>query len=132
MEQQLIKKALLMLCVISIFTGAMPIAVAEVNRTNQTNQTNITETPVVVATTISSVTVKEAKFRVGPTVKLRPVNDLINKSSYGLIELYMDNPYLNVVKLNVDVCISVPAGIQVYGKGFGEAGAAGTVYGTFI
>jgi hypothetical protein len=75
--------------------------------------------------------VKEAKFRVGPTVKLRPLNDVINKSADGLIELYMDNPSLNDVVLNVDARISVPSGIHVYGQGFGEAGAAGTVYGTF-
>lgn len=122
------------LCVLSIFTSAIPIATAE---GNQTNQTNATVTPVVTATanpteTVASPTiVKEAKFRVGPTVKIRPVNDLINKSADGLIELYMDNPSLNDVTLNVDARISVPAGIHVYGQGFGEAGAAGTVYGTF-
>jgi hypothetical protein len=44
---------------------------------------------------------------------------------------YIDNPSLNDVTLNVDARISVPAGIHVYGEGFGQAGAAGTVYGTF-
>jgi len=116
---------------------------------NQTNQTNITATPTATVTatvtptptpavttltatpTVSPTAVTEKKFRVGPTVKLRPLNDVINKSSDGLIELYMDNPSLNDVTLNVDARISVPSGIHVYGQGFGEAGAAGTVYGTF-
>lgn len=74
---------------------------------------------------------KEGKFRVGPTVRIRPLNDVINKSADGLVELYMDNPSLNDVTLNVDMRVSVPSGIHVYGQGFGDAGAAGTVYGKF-
>jgi hypothetical protein len=68
---------------------------------------------------------------VGPTVVLRPVNDVITENEDGLVELYIDNPSLNDVTLNVDARISVPSGIHVYGEGFGQAGAAGTVYGTF-
>ncbi len=131
--EQSIKRALLMLCVLSIFTVAIPIAIAEENQTNATGTITATATPAPTVTdpTASPTVVKEAKFRVGPTVKLRPVNDVINKSSDGLVELYMDNPSLNDVTLNVDARISVPTGIHVYGQGFGEAGAAGTVYGTF-
>jgi hypothetical protein len=43
----------------------------------------------------------------------------------------MNNPSLNDVTLNLDVRISVPSSIHVYGSGFSEVGAAGTVYGTF-
>ena len=75
--------------------------------------------------------VAEQKFRVGPTVVLRPVNDVITENQDGLVELYIDNPSLNDVTLNVDARISVPSSIHVYGQGFGQAGAAGTVYGTF-
>jgi len=35
------------------------------------------------------------------------------------------------VTFNVDARINVPSGIHVYGEGFGQAGVAGTVYGTF-
>lgn len=77
------------------------------------------------------VPLAEQKFRVGPTVVLRPVNDVITENEDGLIELYIDNPSLNDVTLNVDARISVPSGIHVYGQGFGQTGAAGTVYGTF-
>lgn len=73
----------------------------------------------------------EGKFRVGPVVKLRPVNDVIDSGEDGLIEMYMDNPTINEVNLSVDVRVSVPAGIHVNGEGFGQAAAAGTVYGLF-
>lgn len=43
----------------------------------------------------------------------------------------MDTPSLNDVTFNVDARISVPSGIHVYGEGFGQAGVAGTIYGTF-
>jgi hypothetical protein len=121
--------------IISSITAS--IAMAQTNNTTATatatatltatpTPTQTTQVPTTVATTVG---VK--KFRVGPTVKIRPLNDEINKSTDGLIELYMDNPSLNDVDLNVDARISVPSGIHVYGQGFGEAGAAGTVYGTF-
>ena len=97
-----------------------------------TETVTVIPTSTLIATTATpQATETAAKFRVGPTVKIRPVNDEINKSTDGLIELYMDNPSLNDVTLNVDARISVPSGIHVYGQGFGEAGAAGTVYGTF-
>lgn len=73
----------------------------------------------------------EKKFRVGPTVRIRPLNDEITKNQDGLVELYFDNPSLNDVTLTVDARISVPSGIHVYGQGFGEAAAAGMVYGKF-
>jgi hypothetical protein len=81
--------------------------------------------------TAEKTSVAKQKFRVGPTVILRPVNDVITKGEDGLVELYIDNPTLNDVTLNVDARISVPSGIQVYGQGFGQGDAAGTVYGTF-
>ena len=84
-------------------------------------------------TTIPSQTTeaKEKKFRVGPTVRIRPLNDEINKNQDGMVELYFDNPSLNDVPLTVDARISVPSGIHVYGQGFGSAAAAGMVYGIF-
>lgn len=91
---------------------------------NETCLTNVTETE-------ATVPVAEQKFRVGPTVTLRPVNDVITENEDGIVELYIDNPSLNDVTLNVDARISVPAGIHVYGQGFAQTGAAGTVYGIF-
>lgn len=94
------------------------------------NQTPVA-TAIVTGTVVSEGPGPRREFRVGPTVKIRPLNDIINKSADGLIELYMDNPSLNDATLTVDARISVPAGIHVYGQGFGEAAAAGTVYGVF-
>ncbi|MDD2613637.1 MAG: PGF-CTERM sorting domain-containing protein [Methanosarcina sp.] len=91
---------------------------------NETCPVNLTEIE-------TGIPVAEQKFRVGPTVVLRPVNDVITKNEDGLVELYIDNPSLNDVTLNVDARISVPAGIHVYGQGFAQTGAAGTVYGIF-
>lgn len=92
-----------------------------ISQNESINQTEpATETPVA-----------EQKFRVGPTVVLRPVNDVITKDEDGLVELYVDNPSLNDVTLNVDARISVPSGIHVYGQDFAQTGAAGTAYGTF-
>lgn len=125
--EKIIKRTFMMLCILGIIAAGLPAAVAQTNVTGSPTAT-LTVTPNV---TTAPAVVKEAKFRVGPTVRLRPLNDMINKSADGLIELYMDNPSLNDVTLNVDARISVPSGIHVYGQGFGEAGAAGTVYGTF-
>ncbi len=94
---------------------------------------NATTTPTVVATTVTATptTTATGKFRVGPSVTLRPVTDVIEANQDGIVELFMDNPSLNDVTLNVDAQISVPSGIHVYGQSFGQAAGAGVVSGTF-
>lgn len=71
------------------------------------------------------------KFRVGPEVRLRPVNDVIEAQQDGIVELFMRNPSLNDVTLHVDASVSVPSGIHVYGEGFAQSVGAGTAAGTF-
>ncbi len=124
-------KKLTIVCILCLCLAVMP-AIAQENNTT-VNETNATVTPTIEPTVIETPAPAptEAKFRVGPTVTLRPVNDVINKSQDGLIELYMNNPSLNDVTLTADVQISVPSGIHVYGEGFGYGGAAGTVAGKF-
>lgn len=95
-----------------------------------------TPTPTVVATTAPATPAvttapKEAKFRVGPTVVLRPVTSVIERNQDGIVELYMDNSALNDVTLTVEARIEVPSGLHVYGQGFGSASAAGVVMGSF-
>lgn len=91
-----------------------------------------TATPTVAATTAApTAAATPAKFRVGPTVRLRPVTDVIERTQDGIVEIYMDNPSLNDVTLKVEARVSVPSGIHLYGQSFGQAGAAGTVMGTF-
>jgi len=122
-------KRLVAIGIVFLCIAVMP-AVAQENDT-AANVTNATVTPTTEPTTAPTAEPTEAKFRVGPTVTLRPVNDVINKSQDGLVELYMNNPSVNDVTLTADVQISVPSGIHVYGAGFGSGGAAGTVAGTF-
>lgn len=137
----MIKRLFIMLVILSICTTT--IAMAGDSGDNVTDAVTATETttPVVtdaranvtvtqVPTTVAT-TIGEGKFRVGPTVRIRPLNDVISQDQDGLVELYMDNPSLNDVILSVDARISVPSGIHVYGQSFGEAGAAGMVYGKF-
>lgn len=131
--RSLIGKMLSILLILSVIGTMVPVALADTNGT-ATPAATATVTVTAMTTTVTATITPEptqGKFRVGPTVRLRPVNDVINKSADGLIELYMDNPSLNDVTLNVDARIEVPSGIHVYGEGFGQAAAAGTVYGTF-
>ncbi|MFZ3060734.1 MAG: PGF-CTERM sorting domain-containing protein [Candidatus Methanoperedens sp.] len=95
---------------------------------------NVTTVPTTVATTVAVTATAiptTGKFRVGPSVTLRPVTDVIESNQDGIVELFMNNPSLNDVTLNVDARISVPSGIHVYGQSFGEAAGAGVVAGTF-
>lgn len=106
---------------------------------NETTPVATTAAPTVTATTavpttaVPTVTavVTPGKFRVGPSVTLRPVTEVIEANSDGIVELFMNNPSLNDVTLNVDARISVPSGIHVYGESFGQGAGAGVVAGTF-
>jgi len=124
-------KQFVVIGIIFLYLAVIP-AFAQENNTI-TNATNATATPMVEATIIETATSAptDAKFRIAPTITLRPVNDVIDKSQDGLVELYINNPSLNDVTLTADVQISVPSGIHVYGEGFGYGGAAGTVAGKF-
>ncbi|MGP8323540.1 MAG: hypothetical protein ACT6FG_06060 [Methanosarcinaceae archaeon] len=122
-------KKLIAVCILCMCLAIMP-AIAQENDT-AVNDTENVATPTIETTAVSTIEPTEAKFRVPPTVALRPLNDVINKSQDGLVELYMNNPSVNDVTLTADVQISVPSGIHVYGEGFGYGGAAGTVAGKF-
>jgi len=124
-------KKLIAVCILCLCLAVMP-AIAQENDA-AANVTNVTVTPTIEPTVAETATPvpTEAKFRVAPTVALRPVSDVINKSQDGLVELYMNNPSLNDVTLTADVQVSVPSGIHVYGEGFGYGAAAGTVAGKF-
>jgi len=97
---------------------------------------NATESMIVTATAIAmniatvfptGTTLVEPRFRVGPTVTLHPVNGVVDKSQDGLVELYMDTPFLDDVTFNVDARINIPSGIHMYGEGFVQAGVTGIV-----
>jgi hypothetical protein len=126
--KQTIKETLLMLCVISVIAAGIPAAIAQTNVTGSPTAT-LTVSPNV--TTPAPTEVKEGKFRVGPSVTLRPVIDVIETNQDGIVELFMNNPSLNDVTLTVDAQVSVPSGIHVYGESFGQGAGAGVVAGTF-
>ncbi len=128
--EQIIKKTFLMLCVLSIIAAGIPAAIAETNVTGTPTAT-LTATPNATTPPPATTTPSEGKFRVGPSVTLRPVTDVIETNQDGVVELFMNNPSLNDVTLNVDARISVPSGIHVYGESFGQGAGAGVVAGTF-
>jgi hypothetical protein len=130
--KQTLKKTLLMLCVLSIIASVIPAALAETNVTGSPTST-LTVTPAVTTPVVTTppVAATQGKFRVGPSVTLRPVTDVIETNQDGIVELFMNNPSLNDVTLNVDARVSVPSGIHVYGESFGQGAGAGVVAGTF-
>ena len=89
-----------------------------------------TAIPTPTPTPQSFPTVAEA-FRVGPTVRLRPVNDTIKQNDDGLVEVLFRNPALNDAAMVVDLSVSIPSGFHIYGEGFATDTAAGTSSATF-
>ncbi len=122
-----------LLIFVILSSGVSPALSQNETATPTPNQT--TAAPTVTATTPATPAVTPvptvAKFRVGPTVRLRPVTDVIKRNQDGIIEVYVDNPSLNDVKLTIEARISVPSGFHVYGQQFGMSGGAGTVTGIF-
>jgi hypothetical protein len=113
-------------------TTAAPTVTATTTAPTAATPAQTTAAPTVVATTAApTAAATPAKFRVGPSVTLRPVTDVIEANQDGIAELFMNNPSLNDVTLNVDARVSVPSGIHVYGESFGQAAGAGVVAGTF-
>ncbi len=106
---------------------------------NETTPVETTTAPTVTATTAAPTTaaptataaVTQGKFRVGPSITLRPVTEVIETNQDGIVELFMTNPSLNDVTLTVDAQVKVPSGIHVYGESFGQGSGAGVVAGTF-
>ena len=70
-------------------------------------------------------------FRVGPTVRLRPVNDVIDQDNDGIVEIIFRNPNLNESAMVVDLTVSLASGLHVYGEGFATDSAAGTASGNY-
>lgn len=80
-------------------------------------------TPTPISPTLSSL---QGAFRIGPTVSLRPVNDVISWNQDGLVEVLFRNPMLNEIAMEVELSVSVPSGFHLYGQGLAADVAAGT------
>lgn len=91
-----------------------------------------TATSVPVAVSAAPAQRNNRGFRENPTTRLRPVQDEITADQDGIIEVFMVNPSVNDVPLSVDIVITVPSGVHVYGDGFACAGTgAGACAGSF-
>ena len=124
---KIVRKLIKIISVFLMVIISISIASAQENSTeNATESPTVTEAPTPIETAV-----QEAKFRVGPTVRLRPLNSEIEKDKDGIVELFMNNPSLNDISLEVDMSISVPSGIYIYGEDGGMSGGAGTVVGHF-
>lgn len=133
-EVRLILVVLLVLCayISPLESSFLPSAqAAEDAHSNivENTQDNILNRPVVMQSTVG---ITEEKFRVGPTIRIRPLNDVVNRSADGIIEIYLENPGINDISLTTEVRITVPSGIDIYGQGFGDAQAAGVLYAKMV
>ncbi len=93
-----------------------------------TNTMTPTNTPGPTPTPPESI---QEAFRQGPTVRLRPVNDVIDQNKDGIVEVLFRNPALNETVMVVDLTVSVPAGIHIYGEGYAQSTAAGAASNTY-
>lgn len=89
-------KAIILLFLIGSLILMMPIVMAQ-----STNTTNTT-----------------VKFRTDPIIVLKPLGNVINKTTDIFVELYMDNPYTNDAILNVVLDVDTPSGIHIYAQEF--------------
>ena len=119
--------------------AATPESTAEPTATPEPEATPVpTALPTPMPTPVPSPTavpptfpnVNEA-FRIGPTVRLRPVNDLINAEQDGLVEVLFRNPQLNDAIMVVDLTVFIPSGFHIYGQGMSTDAAAGAASGTY-
>jgi hypothetical protein len=91
-----------------------------------------TATSVPVAVSAAPAQQGNKGFRENPMVRLRPVNTEITTDQDGIIEAVMFNPSVNDVPLSVDIVLTVPSNVHVYGDGFACAGSgAGACTGSF-
>ena len=70
-------------------------------------------------------------FREGPTVRLRPLEDVVSCGQDGLVEAFFRNPASNDSPMVVDVNISVPSNIFMSSTEGALSGTGGTISGTF-
>jgi len=77
------------------------------------------------------VETQEQAFSIGPTVTFQSFNSEINTIQNGTVELFLKNPSLNNVTLEVDMNVSVPSDVHIYSEDGSMSGEVGTVNGHF-
>ena len=124
----LITAALIAALLLIFWVSSSPAYASGPSQGNQPTDTPVPPTATPIPPTPSSI---QQAFRVGPTVRLRPVNDVIDRDQDGIVELLFRNPNLNETDMVVDMSITVPSGFHLYGEGFATDTAAGTASGLF-
>ena len=74
---------------------------------------------------------KEAKMRVGTTVRLQASKTVITKNDNALIDIFWDNSSLNEKTLIIEVLVQVPTGLYLHSEVGAMACSAGTCKGLF-
>jgi hypothetical protein len=97
----------------------------------QTANNTTTTTATATTETAETTTTTDGKFRVGPDVRLRPVEDDITNRQPGLMEMFISNPAVNGKTVTVSATISVPAGVHMTGESLATGAGAGTVTATY-
>ena len=67
----------------------------------------------------------------GPTIKLRALNSVINKTGPGSVDLFVYNPILNKENMTLELTIDVPSNTYIESTDGVMAGGAGTVVGLY-
>jgi hypothetical protein len=119
-----------------IFIACLTVSIAGADNTtekfaNSTKNQTVKEPNINVTHTNSAVEKSKQNFRVGPTVRLRPLNSEIDKSQDGLVELFLSNPSVNECPMEFDLEVSVPSDIYIYAEDGSLSGGAGAVTGHF-
>jgi hypothetical protein len=70
-------------------------------------------------------------FNQSPIVDIRPINDVINKTKDGSVELFVGNPSSNQFAVQVDFLAIIPSGINLYSDSFQLEDKQGAVIGSF-
>lgn len=74
---------------------------------------------------------KEAKMRVGTTVRLQSSRTVVTKDDDALIDLFWDNSSLNEKTVTIEVMVQVPTGLYLHSEIGAMACSAGTCKGLF-
>ena len=74
---------------------------------------------------------EEGKMRVGPSVKLSALRDIITEEQDALVDLFWSNSALNERNVNIELTVDLPSGLYMYSANGAMACAAGRCQGIF-
>lgn len=110
--------------------GSTPTSVATATPGSSPVVPTPTPTPTPIPTASPTVEISGG-FQIKPMVRLRPVNDVIDRNHDGIVELFFRNPSSNDDNMRVNLTAPVPSGVHVYGRGFSTDTADDAAAGRF-